>query len=427
MRHEQLSLEMLAASVSHHSWQSRASVGVQTEAGTAPVNKYIAPASTPDPAVYPMSTTVNEYVASAPVIEYVAPAPLATFLEPPVPIVHVVQVPQVQVIEKIVEIPVAQTAQDTQTPESLGTVPVHQMKPAETVDMVEVGSPLSAVPVSPLSMTAPVVDVSPVVVECAQPALVFAYIAPAPAVTHAALAPVAEDNASTPSVAYAAEQASVVNCIAPAPDVSYAALAPVVEDIAPAPAVTSSTPVCVGDTGFDTWWSHHCEVIRIGDRHFEGEIRVLYAPENPDDFRSGRWIPTRCFRPDGKRARLDPEHLGKLWTVYEMATAGSPGRYTNTGHMTEPGELVVPFVLARDFDVAELQVLLRQTLTRALRAYPSFLALLDAGKNCRVYLGPNERVQPAGTTFWTFRTRARLAILRLVPCDVAVQPAACQP
>ena len=79
-----------------------------------------------------------------------------------------------------------------------------------------------------------------------------------------------------------------------------------------------------------------------------------------------------------------------------MATAWSPGRYTNTGHMTEPRALVVPFVLGRDFDVAEIQGLLRQALTRALRAYPSFLALLDAEKNRRDYLGPNEGVQPAG-------------------------------
>ena len=32
----------------------------------------------------------------------------------------------------------------------------------------------------------------------------------------------------------------------------------------------SSTPLRVGDTGIDTLWSRHCEVIRIGDRHYEG-------------------------------------------------------------------------------------------------------------------------------------------------------------
>ena len=93
--------------------------------------------------------------------------------------------------------------------------------------------------------------------------------------------------------------------------------------------------------------------------------------------------------------------------------------------MTELGVLVVPFVLGRVFNVAEIQVLLRQALTHAMRAlggglaspdpflgaaqvllrqalilalrtYPSFLALPDAEKNRRDYLGPNERVQPAG-------------------------------
>ena len=42
------------------------------------------------------------------------------------------------------------------------------MKPVVTVEMVEVESPLPAVPVSPLSMTAPVVDVPPVMMQCAQ-------------------------------------------------------------------------------------------------------------------------------------------------------------------------------------------------------------------------------------------------------------------
>ena len=54
--------------------------------------------------------------------------------------------------------------------------------------------------------------------------------------------------------------------------------------------------------------------------------------------------------------------------------AGSPGRYTNTRHIIMPGVLVVPFVLGRDFDVAEIQVLLRQSLTRALCATGGGLA-----------------------------------------------------
>ena len=41
------------------------------------------------------------------------------------------------------------------------------------------------------------------------------------------------------------------------------------------------------------------------------------------------------------------------------------------------GVLVVPFVLGRDFDVAEIHVLLRQALTRALCATGGGLASLD--------------------------------------------------
>ena len=81
-------------------------------AAQAPVIEYVASAS------------VNKFVASASVIEYVAPTPVITLLEPPVPVVHVVQVPQVQIIEKTLEFLVVQTAQWTRTPESLETVPV---------------------------------------------------------------------------------------------------------------------------------------------------------------------------------------------------------------------------------------------------------------------------------------------------------------
>jgi len=63
----------------------------------------------------------------------------------------------------------------------------------------------------------------------------------------------------------------------------------------------TSSAVCAGDTGFDTRWERQCEVLRVGDCHYEGQLRVLHAGENPDDFRSGRWIPTHCYRPDGKR------------------------------------------------------------------------------------------------------------------------------
>ena len=95
----------------------------------------------------------------------------------------------------------------------------------------------------------------------------------------------------------------------------------------------------------------------------------------------------------------------------------------NTGHMSEPGALVVPFVLGRDFDVAEIhvllrealtralcatggslaspapfvgapKVLLRQTLTRASRAYPSFLALLGAEKTVVTTAGQTREFNP---------------------------------
>ena len=34
-----------------------------------------------------------------------------------------------------------------------------------------------------------------------------------------------------------------------------------------------STPVCAGDTGFDTRWTRQCEVLRVGDRQNEGRRR----------------------------------------------------------------------------------------------------------------------------------------------------------
>ena len=121
--------------MSHHSEQSRASVGVQTDEAPAPVAEYIVPASTLDPAVYIASAPVNEYVASSYVIEYVAPAPVTTLLEPPVPVVQVVQVPHVRIIEKTVEALVTHFGQGSQTPEILGTAPVRPEKHAEIFDV----------------------------------------------------------------------------------------------------------------------------------------------------------------------------------------------------------------------------------------------------------------------------------------------------
>ena len=157
------------------------------------------------------------------------------------PVFQVVQVPQVQVIGKIVENPEIQSAQDTHTSESLGPAPSRRVNFAESVDCVEIGSPLHAESVSPMPVTTPVVEVPPVVVEEVQPAHVDPLDVPVPAVTHVALALVAEDIGPTPSDTYAAEQTLVVDFIASAPAVSYAALTHVVEHIAPV--VEHSAPV----------------------------------------------------------------------------------------------------------------------------------------------------------------------------------------
>ena len=88
--------------------------------------------------------------------------------------------------------------------------------------------------------------------------------------------------------------------------------------------------------------------------------------------------------------------------------------------MAEPGALAVPFVLGRDFNVAEIQVLLRQALTRALRAYPLFLALLDAEKNRQDYLAPTREFNPQDQVL-DIRTRSRRthSPIGFVRCDRA--------
>ena len=35
------------------------------------------------------------------------------------------------------------------------------------------------------------------------------------------------------------------------------------------------TPVFAGDTSFDTRWERQGEVLRVGDRHHEGQLRVV--------------------------------------------------------------------------------------------------------------------------------------------------------
>ena len=88
----------------------------------------------------------------------------------------------------------------------------------------------------------------------------------------------------------------------PTPAATSSASAHVAHDVALLP------DVAVGDTGFDiesSSFTRRCEIIRIGDRDFARQIRVLYAHgERPNDWRWGSWIPRRFFRPDGKRARL---------------------------------------------------------------------------------------------------------------------------
>ena len=68
--------------------------------------------------------------------EYVASAPVTTLLEPPVPVVHVMQVPCVQGIKKIVETPGVLSGQVSQISTSLGTAPVRHVNFAEIVGML---------------------------------------------------------------------------------------------------------------------------------------------------------------------------------------------------------------------------------------------------------------------------------------------------
>ena len=61
------------------------------------------------------------------------------------------------------------------------------------------------------------------------------------------------------------------------------------------------------DTVFNSSWSwriRRCEVVRIGDRDYAGQIRVIQADENPSAWRSGSWVPRQCVKPNGKHVRL---------------------------------------------------------------------------------------------------------------------------
>ena len=195
------------------------------------------------------------------------------------------------------------------------------------------------------------------------------YVAPAPDVTLDEPTPVIKYVASAPAV-FLSVPVQVIEHVAPAPADTYATPAPVIdqvtpspviEHIAPAPSVTHvtpsqqlppaftmtavaigvnldttgflgefaapvynqigqeqivaeettqsvvSSPVCAGDTGFDTLWGRHCEVVRVGDRHCEGETYSLLQ---------ARWQARMCPRP----------------LEVTILSAGSPRRFSNTGH-----------------------------------------------------------------------------------------------
>ena len=87
-RHEQLSLKMMAASVSHHSWQNRESVGVQTDAVPTLVDEHVAPAAHAATASlipvteYATPALVKNCTDRSPVIEYVTPGLAVSYTAP---------------------------------------------------------------------------------------------------------------------------------------------------------------------------------------------------------------------------------------------------------------------------------------------------------------------------------------------------------
>ena len=89
-RHEQLSLKMMAASMSHHSWQHRASVVVQTDEA---VDEYVTLAAAPCVATA-SPFLVTEYATSAPTVSYAPPAPVIEHMPAPV-IEHIAPPPAV--------------------------------------------------------------------------------------------------------------------------------------------------------------------------------------------------------------------------------------------------------------------------------------------------------------------------------------------
>ena len=114
----------------------------------------------------------------------------------------IIKNPRLQIVEQIVEVPEIQMFDDTQTSESLGIAPVRQVAQVENVEVIEIGALLPAESAPPMSVTAPALEVPPVVVEYTQPVSVAEYVEPAPAhaVTFAHAAP-----------------PPAVTCVAPAP------------------------------------------------------------------------------------------------------------------------------------------------------------------------------------------------------------------
>ena len=86
--------------------------------------------------------------------------------------------------KQIIEIPAeTQMIQSARTSERSGTAPVCQMTQAEIGEVIEIGASIPAESASPIFVTAPVLDNSPVVVESEQPVHVAEYMALAPMVS----------------------------------------------------------------------------------------------------------------------------------------------------------------------------------------------------------------------------------------------------
>ena len=76
----------------------------------------------------------------------------------------------------------------------------------------------------------------------------------------------------------------------------------------------------------------------VGDRHYEGQLRVLHGGDDTDDIRSGIRTPIRCFKPDGKHVCVRHRHwLLKYDTpsIRGGEVKRRAARCTNTGHRNE--------------------------------------------------------------------------------------------